>query len=207
MLRISMDRWSDSWQATVVFLFDTHLLLCRMTGGPGCSSQVAMFYENGPYHLTSNLTLEINPYSWNTKANVIWIDQPVSSIEQQRNTVKSLFFGYAECCWLDCWPAAELLFICADHCALPVCLWCQVGTGFSYSDDGEQGVANEAEMADIMWRFLQQFLVQYPKYSQLPLFITGESYAVNEAQHISMSTACYCCTAVFSSILLSCCFS
>jgi len=47
-----------------------------LTGGPGCSSLLALMAENGPYHVLNNLSLEINPYSWNTKANIMWIDQP-----------------------------------------------------------------------------------------------------------------------------------
>jgi len=50
-----------------------------MTGGPGCSSLVALFYENGPYHIEKNLSLTLNPYAWNSHANVLWIDQPVGT--------------------------------------------------------------------------------------------------------------------------------
>mmetsp|Transcript_15332 Transcript_15332/g.17048 ORF Transcript_15332/g.17048 Transcript_15332/m.17048 type:complete len:436 (+) Transcript_15332:1-1308(+) len=57
----------------------TDPLLLWMTGGPGCSSLVALFYENGPYHIDKNLSLSLNPNSWNEVANVIWIDQPVGT--------------------------------------------------------------------------------------------------------------------------------
>jgi len=50
-----------------------------MTGGPGCSSLLALFYENGPYKIEKDLSLSINPYSWNTNATVLWIDQPVGT--------------------------------------------------------------------------------------------------------------------------------
>eukprot|EP00121_Abeoforma_whisleri_P013955 Awhi_evm1s12875 len=48
-----------------------------MTGGPGCSSQIALFHENGPCKIDDNhKTTTASPTSWNTKANVIYIDQP-----------------------------------------------------------------------------------------------------------------------------------
>jgi len=50
-----------------------------MTGGPGCSSELALFFENGPYTVDSSLNLLPNPYSWNSFANLIFIDQPVGT--------------------------------------------------------------------------------------------------------------------------------
>lgn len=35
-----------------------------LTGGPGCSSELALFYENGPFHLAKNLSLVWNDYGW-----------------------------------------------------------------------------------------------------------------------------------------------
>lgn len=35
-----------------------------LTGGPGCSSELAMFYENGPFKVTNNLSLVWNEYGW-----------------------------------------------------------------------------------------------------------------------------------------------
>lgn len=53
-----------------------------MTGGPGCSSELALFYENGPYLAppAKNVTnLQLNPNSWNSFANLLYIDQPVGT--------------------------------------------------------------------------------------------------------------------------------
>jgi serine carboxypeptidase-like clade 4 len=50
-----------------------------LTGGPGCSSQLALFVENGPYTMDTNGTIKSNPYSWNTYANILYIDQPVGT--------------------------------------------------------------------------------------------------------------------------------
>jgi len=35
-----------------------------LTGGPGCGSELALLYENGPFHITNNLSLTWNDYGW-----------------------------------------------------------------------------------------------------------------------------------------------
>jgi cathepsin A (carboxypeptidase C) len=55
----------------------TDPLIIWLTGGPGCSSQLALLSENGPCAPTADgLNTVNNPYSWNTNANIMWIDQP-----------------------------------------------------------------------------------------------------------------------------------
>lgn len=51
-------------------------LVLWLTGGPGCSSQLAMLAENGPCRVNDDLTTQNNPYSWTNQASVIWVDQP-----------------------------------------------------------------------------------------------------------------------------------
>lgn len=50
-----------------------------MTGGPGCSSELAVFYENGPFKITDNLTLAWNDYGWDKVSNLIFVDQPTGT--------------------------------------------------------------------------------------------------------------------------------
>jgi cathepsin A (carboxypeptidase C) len=48
-----------------------------MTGGPGCSSEVALFGENGPCKVDQAGDNTINnTFSWNSNANLVYIDQP-----------------------------------------------------------------------------------------------------------------------------------
>jgi len=52
-------------------------LLMWLSGGPGCSSQLALLVENGPCGVnTQSGETEINHYSWHNNANVMWVDQP-----------------------------------------------------------------------------------------------------------------------------------
>lgn len=58
---------------------DKDPLVFWLTGGPGCSSELAIFYENGPWTINDDLTLKSNAYSWNNNTNLVFIDQPVGT--------------------------------------------------------------------------------------------------------------------------------
>jgi len=45
-------------------------------GGPGSSSLLNPFLENGPFKILDDLTLKENIYSWNNKINLVFVDQP-----------------------------------------------------------------------------------------------------------------------------------
>lgn len=49
-----------------------------LNGGPGCSSLEGLFFELGPSTLGADLKPIRNPYSWNSNASVIFLDQPVN---------------------------------------------------------------------------------------------------------------------------------
>ncbi|ODV81773.1 peptidase S10, serine carboxypeptidase [Suhomyces tanzawaensis NRRL Y-17324] len=49
-----------------------------LNGGPGCSSTTGLFFELGPSFINGSVQPEYNPYSWNSNASVIFLDQPVN---------------------------------------------------------------------------------------------------------------------------------
>lgn len=58
---------------------ESALLVIWLSGGPGASSMFATFTENGPCHVNPNLTTSENPWSWNQKYNLLYLDQPVKT--------------------------------------------------------------------------------------------------------------------------------
>jgi len=46
-------------------------------GGPGCSSLEGMFEEHGPCVIADGeTTVKLNPWSWNNRAHVVYIESP-----------------------------------------------------------------------------------------------------------------------------------
>ncbi|XP_076906727.1 serine carboxypeptidase-like [Bidens hawaiensis] len=54
-------------------------LVLWLTGGPGCSGAIALFIENGPFHLINNSSLTWNDFGWDKVSNIIFIDQPTGT--------------------------------------------------------------------------------------------------------------------------------
>ena len=58
-----------------------------MTGGPGCSSELAAFAENGPFEVVENedkssedkYVLRESSYGWDTISHLLYVDQPVNT--------------------------------------------------------------------------------------------------------------------------------
>lgn len=48
-----------------------------LTGGPGCSSELAVFYENGPFSIADNMSLVWNEYGWDKVLSLPLILSPL----------------------------------------------------------------------------------------------------------------------------------
>ncbi|KAG9445144.1 hypothetical protein H6P81_016484 [Aristolochia fimbriata] len=64
-----------------------------LTGGPGCSSELALFYENGPFTITDNLTLAWNDFGWDKASNLLYVDQPTGTGFSYSTDIRDLRFG------------------------------------------------------------------------------------------------------------------
>jgi len=55
-------------------------LIIWLNGGPGCSSNVGMLIENGPYMFDNKtFKLQRNNFSWNEDYDLVFVDQPVGT--------------------------------------------------------------------------------------------------------------------------------
>ncbi|KAJ7086299.1 Alpha/Beta hydrolase protein [Mycena crocata] len=56
---------------------DTDDVIFWTNGGPGCSSSMGLFMELGPCRISDGNGTSFHPESWNTNANIFFVDQPI----------------------------------------------------------------------------------------------------------------------------------
>ncbi|KAF2733964.1 alpha/beta-hydrolase [Polyplosphaeria fusca] len=149
---------------------DTAPLALWFQGGPGVPSVTAALYENGPCMvLEDSESTELNPWSWNDKANMLYIDQPVqvgfSYNHLTNGTIDEATtpFAYTPNNFSHGVPDTNLTYL----------------TGTFATPDSSQAPNTSLAAAPAIYDFLQTWMQEFPAYTapNNTLSIWGESYA------------------------------
>jgi len=123
-----------------------------LTGGPGCSSELALFYENGPFKIANNMSLLWNDYGWD---KVILISFVAFQLRLFYVPMIILCEVLINC--LVTFQVSNLLYV--DQ---------PTGTGFSYSTDNRDIRHDEEGVSNDLYDFLQVLVfAQNTRYTAL----------------------------------------
>ncbi|GBG67914.1 hypothetical protein CBR_g1033 [Chara braunii] len=136
-----------------------------LTGGPGCASEIALFYENGPFKLSSAAQVELSRAAGGDGGDGGDDEDAPRKTKVGNGTTTERMT--AKLTWNEFgWDrVASMIYV--DQ---------PVNTGFSYSTDPRDVRHDEAGVSDDMYDFLQVFFDAHPDFANRDLFLTGESY-------------------------------
>ncbi|APA10658.1 hypothetical protein SS1G_12499 [Sclerotinia sclerotiorum 1980 UF-70] len=134
-----------------------------INGGPGASSMIGLFEENGPCYIDVDGNVVNNPYSWNNVSNMLYIDQP----SQVGFSYSIPVNGYVD-------PSSGAIVTlpnatCPDYAQDWDC-----GT-YSYANESLTVNSTHAG-APGFWKTLQGFMGAFPEYSRNGFHFATESY-------------------------------
>jgi carboxypeptidase C (cathepsin A) len=155
-----------------------------INGGPGSSSMIGLFQENGPCRVGEDGVAVSNPYSWTNASNMLFIDQPTQVGFSYSIPVPGFIDGNSGL--LTILPNET----CPDYASDWDCA--------TYSYPNATLTANSTDgAAPGFWKTLQGFMGVFPQYSREEFYFTTESYG----GHYGISFPFF--YASFSSILAS----
>ena len=135
-----------------------------INGGPGSSSMIGLFQENGPCGINYNGDVYNNPYSWSNASNMLYIDEPT----QVGFSYSIPVDGFTD-------PNSGQIIVlpnatCTDYAQM-------AGTCGTYSYANLSLTANSTiNAAPNVWKTLQGFMGAFPQYSSHGFHFTTESY-------------------------------
>jgi carboxypeptidase C (cathepsin A) len=135
-----------------------------LNGGPGCSSTLGLFQENGPCRIDENGHPVNNPYSWSNVSNMLYIDQPTQTGFSYSIPVPGI---------LD--NKAQDIFILPNNSCPD---WASaLGSCGTFSDPNATYTADDTvDAAPAVWATLQGFMGVFPQYSRNKINLATESY-------------------------------
>lgn len=135
-----------------------------INGGPGSSSMIGLFQENGPCGVDINGNVYNNPYSWSNVSNMLFVDHPAQvgfSYSIPVPAYKDPRSGN-----IVTLPNAK----CPDFAV-------EFGTCGTYSYPNETLTADSTDhAAPSFYRTLQGFMGAFPQYSRKSFHFSSESY-------------------------------
>ncbi|TVY15452.1 Carboxypeptidase S1-like protein, partial [Lachnellula arida] len=133
-----------------------------INGGPGSSSMIGLFQENGPCRVDIDGNVYSNPYSWSNASNMLFIDQPTQVGFSYSIPVN----GYVDS------ASGDIVTLPGDEC--PDYAGDTCGT---YSYGNYSLTANSTvNAAPNFWKTLQGFMGAFPQYSRNGFHFSSESY-------------------------------
>ncbi|KAK3688901.1 Alpha/Beta hydrolase protein [Podospora appendiculata] len=140
-----------------------------LQGGPGAPSVVSALGENGPCLVANDSSSTVlNPWSWNDKVNMLYVDQPVkvgfsydSLVNGTINEIASPFMVNVKDFSTTEVPVSNLTHV--------------PGTFVSQNSSTTASTSSMAAIA--MWQFMQVWMQEFPEYESTDKFsIWSESY-------------------------------
>ncbi|CAG8446779.1 5260_t:CDS:10 [Ambispora gerdemannii] len=159
-----------------------------LQGGPGSSSMIGLFYEMGPFKVTSNMKLIRNPHTWNKHYGMLFIDQPVGAGYSFVDSPHQAILTDPECSYIDQYQGEngdgnakhQKSKLRQTIIRMMESFFFRRKSHHVRNDDPcymEGYVSNQKGISKDLLVFLQKFYQRYPEQKRSELYIAGESYA------------------------------